>query len=84
MMLALPLGIIANNFGEYEKYSKRRQKVTDAYKQMDDEADINLDSLKKRKDTETPYSSDLPYKKVGPEMRRLASFWAEATACKYI
>ena len=31
MMLALPLGVIANNFGEYEKYSKRRQKVLDLF-----------------------------------------------------
>ena len=42
MMLALPLGIIANNFGEYEKYSKRRKKVTDAFRQMDDELNGNM------------------------------------------
>ncbi len=45
MMLALPLGVIANNFGEYEKYSKRREKVLGMF----DEPDTNLDQPKIRR-----------------------------------
>ena len=45
MMLALPLGVIANNFGEYEKYSIRRQKIF----KMLEESDVPIGSFRKKK-----------------------------------
>jgi len=47
MMLALPLGVIANNFGEYEKYSKRREKVLHMFEDADDPIDPEKGKKKK-------------------------------------
>ena len=33
IMLALPLGILANNFGAYEKYSNRREKALKVFEE---------------------------------------------------
>ncbi len=45
LMLSLPLGAIANNFGEYEKYSIRRKKVI---KMLEDNDDVPFGSFRKK------------------------------------
>ena len=48
-MLALPLGVIASNFGEYEKYSKRRKKVLEIFEEIDDPLDSSFRNKNSRK-----------------------------------
>jgi hypothetical protein len=45
MMLALPLGVIANNFGEYEKFNVKKNKIL----KILEENDVPIGSFKKNK-----------------------------------
>lgn len=47
MMLALPLGVIANNFGEYERYSKRKERVLGMFEDTSDLEGTQKNKLRK-------------------------------------
>ena len=65
MMLALPLGVISNNFNAFEKYSIRFQKIMDSLTPPLNDHHPDIIVEKRKSESDTIYNQDSKTKMLG-------------------